>query len=704
MKQPIFTSGMIPSADDLDFQARTKNYGIEQTRYDLLEQQAARVKGVVKNSGLTSGHSDDPLKVYIIDTTVNIYSGVAYDGFEGRSNRIWVPDDPSDVPVDAAAAVSNYDNVDMPDETLAKDFSTEMRPPREDIKTFTAADLSGTWYVSIRYIYGGYDPITIPSDGSQADSKRYDSYIIDVSRTSAASLFATDGYPWMQLATLNWDGGTIWLESDDRVFASCTITVDEEQIQLHQTRFHSNAIVSIDRAKCRLVINNVTQQMELSNSTFASGEGLLINGKFVQTVNNTFIQFDPTIIAGMYYFFINQAGTLEATVNFATANENLFLGQCYWNGVDRLQLNSSITTQEVRDRRRFGGLGKYNLDWEIVGPTYDYDDNLSLEQAHDEFTRPRAYSHGNCIVFNPGSTTLLPVGVNSYQIGSLGCVFGSDFVTVNDVDPDDRVCLNGPVSGHGSQSFELYTLFPTGENTVYITGGAGRRLVYIDREALAPDGMHSYSVNVRSFNGSLDQDSEYPLCTFYWNGAAVQIDASHPVVDRRVWGSIGYAHIQRNKNRAGYNNLPQLMVSMWGQVEITANNISDEIFLTHDWGINTNNGGGSSPASGGERVFAIKPLIAVYHYGEPTGPNGTPLISPWPCPTKWNSIYAGLFNDVAGFSVIGHGSFCIDETSFYIMNHNVNTDTFYWIAMGPPFINSANYIKGKNNPNYGEEV
>lgn len=681
MKQPIFTSGMIPSADDLDFQARSKNYGIEQTRYDLLEQQATRVKGVVKDSGLTSGHLDEPLKVYVTGTTVHIYSGVAYDGFEGRSNRIWVPDDPSDIPSDAAAAVSNYDNVDMPDETLAKDFSTEMRPPREDIKTFTAADLNGNWYVSIRHISGGYDPITIPSDGSQANSKRYDSYVISVSRTSAASLFATDGYPWIQLATLNWDGGTVWLESDDRVFASCTVTVDEEQIQLHQTRFHSNAIISEDRTKCQIVINNITLQMELSNSTLASSEGLLINGKFLQTVNNTFVQFDPTMVAGFYYFFINDAGTFEATVFFDTASENLFLGQCYWNGVDRLQLSSAITAQEVRDRRRFGGIGKYNLDWEIVGPTYDYDDNLSLEQVHNEFTRHRGYPHGNCIVIDPVSTTLLPVGASSYQTGSLGCIFGPDFVSVNDVDPDDRVFASGSVGSHGMQGFELYTLFPTGANTVTITGGAGRRLVYVSRESLAPDGMHSYSVNVRAFNGAVNQNAEFPLCTFYWNGLAVQIDATHPVVDRRVWGSIGYAHIQRNKNSAGNNNLPQLLVCMWGQITGVGWGASDTIYMTHDWGDGTG-GGGSDIASGGKQVFATKPALNVYKLV--TGP-----------PDEWHTVYSGT-----DFSVN-----LWNEYSFEIYNNTgLLNQTFYWIATGPPFINNAPFIRGKNNPNYAEEV
>lgn len=680
MKQPIFTSGMIPSMDDLDFQARSKNYGIEQTRYDLLEQQAARVKGVIKDSGLSSGHTDDPLEVYITGTTVNIHSGVAYDGFEGRSNRIWVPDDPSDIPADAAAAVSNFDNIDMPDETLAKDFSTEMRPPREDIKTFTAADLNGTWYVSIRHIYGGYDPITIPTEGSQANSKRYDSYIIDVSRLSAASLFGTDGFPWIQLATLNWDGGTVWIESDDRVFASCTVTVDEEQIQLHQDRFHSNAIISEDRTKCQIVINNVTLQMELSNSAFTSSEGMLINGKFIQTVNNIFIQFDPTMAAGFYYFYINQAGTYDATVFFDTANSNLFLGQCYWNGVNRLQLTASITVAEVRDRRRFGGLGKYNLDWEIVGPTYDYNDNLSLEQVHDEFTNHRGRPHGNGVIIDPASTTLLPVGANSYQTGSLGCTFGPTFVTVNAVDSDDMAMVCS-IIGSQMQSFELNNLFPTGENTVTISGGAGRYLVYIEREELAPDGLHSFSVNVRSFNGSVNQYNEFPLCTFYWNGAQVQIDAGHPVVDRRVWGSIGYAHIQRNKNRAGNNNLPQLLTCMWGQIAGVGFGVSDTIYMTHDWGDGIG-GGGSAPAAGGEQVFATKPAVSVYKLV--TGP-----------PDEWHTVYTGC-----DFSVN-----LWNEYSFEIYNNTgLLNQTFYWMAIGPPFANDVSFITGKNNPNYSEEV
>lgn len=696
MKQPVFSSGMIPSSDDLGFQARTKNYSIEQTRFDLLEQQASRVKGVIKDSGLTSGHTDDPLLVYITDSAIHIYSGVAYDGFEGRSNRIWVPDDPSDVPADAAAAVSNYDNVDMPDETIAKDFSTGLRPSREDIKTFSAADLSGTWYVCIRHEYGDYDPITIPSDGSQADSKRYDSYVIEVSRSSASSLFASDGLPWIQLATLTWDGSTLWLDSDDRVFASCTVTVDEEQIQLHQTRFHSNAIISEDRTKLQIVINNITLQMELSNYTLGSSEGMLINGQFIQTVNNQFIQFDPTMVAGFYYFYVNETGTFDATVNFSTADSYLFLGQCYWNGVDRLQLTASITTAEIRDRRRFGGIGRYNLDWEIVGPTYDYDGNLSLEQAHDEFVNHRGRPHGNCVIIDPSLTTLLPVGVNSYQTGSLGCTFGADFVTVNGVDSGDQVLACSTISGQ-MQTFELDTLFPTGANTVTISGGAGRYLVYIERESLAPDGLHSYSVNVKSFNGTVAQYGEFPLCTFYWNGAAVQIDATNPVVDRRVWGSIGYAHIQRNKNSAGNNNLPQLLVWMYGELDVAADSYSDEIFLTHDWG-DGYGGGGSDPTGDGVRAFAVKPLLKVYVQGP------SAVVAPWPTPlpcagTLYSDFFDGPYSDDTGYSAI-----CFEETSFRIINAWGTQEHFYWVAVGPALINSANYIKGKNNPNYGEEV
>lgn len=681
MKQSVFTSGMIPSSDDFNFAARSKNYSIEQTRYDLLEQQSTRVKGVVKLSGLTSGHADEPLKVYITDSTIiHVYSGVAYDGYEGRSNRVWVPDDPADIPANAAAAVSNYDNIDMPDETLVKDFTTETRPPRTNIKEFTVADASGTWYVCIRHVYGNYDPITIPSDGSQANSKRYDTYVIEISQNSASVLFLSDGHPWIQLATLEWDGSTVWITSDDRVFASCTVTVDEAQIQLHQDRFHCNSIISEDRTKLSLVINNVSLQMELSNYAFASGEGMNINGKFIQTVGNQFVQFDPTMAAAMYYFYINEAGTFLVTITFSTANSYLFLGQCYWNGADRLQLSSAYTVAETRDRRRFGGIGRFQADWEIIGPTYDYDDNLNLEQAHNEFTRHRGYPHGNCIVIDPSSSILLPSGATSYETGSLGCKFGPTFVTVNDVEPDDLVLANSWVSNEGSQAFELRTLFPAGANTVTISGGAGRYLVYIERRSLAPDPLHSYSVHVRAFNGNLNLYDEYPLCTFYWNSLQVQIDALNPVVDRRIWGSVGYAHIQRNKNRAGNNNLPQLLVNMWGLTDdVIHGTNSGDIFLTHDWGTGTH-GGGSDPTGNGQRVFATKPLLMAYVY------NAGSL--------DYNTGNLGNAYYITNFV----------EDTFRIFNNLGATRKFYWTAIGPPLTSATSFIQGKNNPNYGETI
>jgi len=88
MKQTVYSSGMIPTTDDLDFEARAKNLAIEQTRYDLLEQQGTFVKGVVQGSGMTSSHTDDPLKVYLEGLVVNIYSGVAYDSFERRARPV----------------------------------------------------------------------------------------------------------------------------------------------------------------------------------------------------------------------------------------------------------------------------------------------------------------------------------------------------------------------------------------------------------------------------------------------------------------------------------------------------------------------------------------------------------------------------------------------------------------------------------------
>jgi len=671
MKQSLFSSGMIPNTDDFDFEARAKNLAIEQTRYDLLEQQDTFVKGVVRGSGLTSSHTDDPLKVYLEGLVVNIYSGVAYDAFERRARRIWVPDVPTDVPLNPAEAESNYDNIDMVDEVQSKDFTTALRPPRTSLKTFSAADASGSWYVCIRFAYGGYDPITVPIDGSQEDSKRYEGYQISVSQLTASNLYTTTGYPWMQLATLSWDGSTLTIASDDRVYASCVITADEELILQHQDRFHGNAIVSEDHSKLTCILNNTpaNPRFEIDNYGFTSDEGMHINGYFVQTINNTYVQFDPTMTSDTYYAYMDSEGTLRATTLFGIAALHLILCSFYYDSAaNQLRLSAGATSGfGVNDRRVFGTAGKYEVANWIVGDNYDYDGDLSLEEASDEFMNHRYFTHGNGLI-NYSDTTHPP---SSYDDGSLGCnlVNGGTTVIVNALDPGDKLFIKG---------YELYTL--DGDSTLTVSGGAGRKVVYTYRSAAAPDPRHSYKLSITAFSGTMP-DHQIPLCTFYWDGAQIVIDGSNPVLDKRVWGTIGYWHTQRNKNDAGNNNLPQPLVCIWGTISgVTHLGNSGDIFLTHDWG-NGNGGGGSDPAAGGKPIFAVKPSIVAYQ----------------------ESVIPGVYQtDGFGDTTNGYRVTHVTADTFRIYNNLGSTKQFYWVAIGPAFTNLAATIEGKNNPSYDE--
>jgi len=241
----------------------------------------------------------------------------------------------------------------------------------------------------------------------------------------------------------------------------------------------------------------------------------------------------------------------------------------------------------------------------------------------------------------------------------------------------------------------LHTL--SGSSTIAISGGAGRKVIYASRDILAPEPRHSYDLGFTNWTGTF-QDHEFPLCTFQWNGAQIVIDGSNPVLDKRVWGTIGYWHTQRNKNEAGNNNLPQPLVCMWGSIDVLADSYSDPIYLTHDWGTDTATGGGTAPGSGGKQVFATKPLIKVFVEGPAA------IAPPWPTPlpcaaTYFSDFFDGPYNDSTGYSVV-----CFDETQFRIINAWGTGETFYWIAIGPAFTNLAATIEGKGNPSYDEAV
>ena len=666
MKGTIFNSGSIINSDDLTHESRTKEYATGQVLYDLLDAQTPYSKGIIKGSGLTTSHADDPLKAYVTNgNTIHIYSGVAYDGYEGKSNRIWVPDVPSDVPATDAAANTNYDNIDMPDETRSRDFSTADRPPRTNLKIFNASDADGEYHVCIRYTSGTYDPIVIPNDGTVEDSKSYDSYIIYVSAYNAAQLFAQPdplgGHPWIQLATLSWDGAQLLITSDDthNQYASCTVSTTDILVKQHQNLFHENCIISEDHTKLDCLIDNGLLRITFIDPVFTAEEGILINGEFVQSVSPLYVQFDSTMAAGLYYVYIGSNGIPYASTSITPANAGVILCSVYFSlGPPlQLQLSNLDDTIIVRDRRRFGSIGKYQLSSAILGESYSYLDDLKVKDLSDELISHRDNNHGNGLWLSSPATPY------ANGIGSLGATINGTNVSVNDIGNGDKLYIDGWECTGVHKSLD-----------VNLAGsGAGDFIVYAYRTGLEND-MHEVTLN---FTGDTTViDARYPICRATFSGAAVTA-----IVDLRVYGTVGYWHMQRNSNVNGLNNLPQPMVCMYGLTPIvTHGTYSDTIYLTDDWGTAVTGGGTVS----GNRVYITKPLIMVYTLSA-VGEYST-------------SSFGGYFTvNVTGY-VISH----ITETSFNIYNMNASDDRqYYWIATGPGMENNVTSIlKGKDNPRY----
>jgi len=687
MKQAKYTSGMIPTVDDFDFEARSKNYSIEQTRFDLLVQHTTspndKVKGVVADSGMTPGFEDRPLMVYITTgDTVNVYSGVGYDGFERRSNRIWVPDDPSNVPLNPAAAVSNYSDIDMPDEVQTKDFTSELRPPRTVLgpngtsRAFTAADASGAWYVCIKFVQGEYDPITLPIDGSQEDSKLYESYEIRVSQSTAADLYGVDLDPWMQLATLNWDGTELTIVSDDRVFAGAIAQLTDDLIVSHQWRYHDNAIISSDTSLLLPVIDNVNHRVNITNTSFTAQEGMNIQGSFLQDVLTPYYaQFDPTVDASNYYWiYVDYQGYIRKTTTEDTARENLPLCQVYYDQAgNEIRRNISISpiSYEPFDRRHFGTITQRQLSNLILGDTWLEHISHSLGEVSDELIDHRWYQHGYGLIVDAMQTGSFIYVAGS---GSLAASIAGTAIAVTDLGNDDYLYLQGREIHERIGDTQVDFAAATPGTYVVYAQFAPRTLSPTKNAYLLQRG--TYSVPMSYY--------EYPICTVDWDGAV--LDPSS-LEDKRVYGSIGYEAIQRNDNAQHMNTLPQLLNAMWGSVAINANTSSPFIYFTDDWGPANPGGGGTAS---GRPVFPIRPLIMVYV--EEAGP------------ILYSTLFSGADTDtgtpVYG-NIQGYYQQMVSNLGFAIVNTNSSPRTFYWIAIGPPFTNSVgSAIQGRKNPTY----
>jgi hypothetical protein len=668
--------------DDLDFESRSKAKSIEQLGADLLENQLAAqpkggigatsvlVKGIVKNSGLTTNYEDEPLDVYVTGTSMGIRSGIAYSSYEGKAARIYVPDIPDDIPSTSAAATTNHDNIDMIDEIGTNEFIAGSRPPRENIningKTeFTSADPSGNYFICIKYVLGYYDSETIPNDGSLADTKMYDSYEIRISTSNAATLSAADVTNWLPLATYSWDGTILVLVSDDRVYASCISSITDVLIVQHQNRYHENCVISEDHTKLALTVNNVTHQLTFTPPAFTGDEGILVNGVFIQTLSTSAIQFGTTMVSGNYYAYIDGEGVPRATTTIATATNGCILGSCYYNSAtNTITLNISSTDAIVRDRRAFGSIGDYQLSTKILGESYNYLDDLKIKELSDELITHRDNNHGNGLWL---ASNVSPYGSGA---GSLGVTPNGVSVTVIDISVGDKLYLDGweCTKVHGSLS-----VTPPNNTTT---------IIYAERQTIA-DNMHeiflSYTANTTV------TDNQYPICRVI--KGAVNVTS---VEDLRVYGTVGYWHTQRNSNINGLNNLPQLLTCMWGVTPVIIKGTSSStIYLTDDWsGVHSATyyaGGGTST---GKRVFATKPLIMIYV-----------LIA-----GDYKALFFGGFNNEPPTIYEGYYPDEITETSFVIRNWSSEVgfnNSYYWIAIGPGMENNVTTIlQGKDNPRY----
>jgi len=673
MKGTRYANGMIVTTDDLAFTEDSKSHAIEQLGADLLEDISAgqpkgsgstvTVKGVIKDSGETGGFKNEPLKVYLTGLQVNIYSGKAYTVYEKKSKRIWVPDEPSSIPETVAAAVTNHSNIDELTEIDNNEFIAGSRPTRTNIKEFNSSDASVPWYVCIRYVEGTYNPQTIPNDGSQVNSKTYDSYEISVSKDNAATLSGSTGDNWIPLATLGWTGTKLTPDSDDRVYASCISSTTDALIVQHQDLMHENCIISEITTKLECLINNSPTQITFASPAFTGDEGILVNGEFVQTVSTMVVLFDTTMVADIYYIYIDGEGGPRATTSTGIADSGCILCSVYYDntGAGHLQRSILSTEEKVRDQRRFGSIGKYQLSSQIVGTNYDYTNDLTIENLSDELINHRNYGHGNGLYIS--GTTPYASGT-----GSLGATKNSNIITIQNLSVGDRLFVEGR---------ELNSRLETSDDINFATYVNATYYISALVSQVTTDINHQYRFDI-STTPPFTNHAMYPICVVTKTGG----NLADPI-DLRVYGTVGYSNIQSNSNINGLNNLPQLMTCMYGTTPIiAAGTSSSTIHLTDDWGTVNYSGGGTIS---GKQVFATKPLITVY------------LLD------LANNYSTEGFGS---YTVMGSGDrgYYIDEittNSFTIFNKSLVNSSYYWIAMGPSYSNTITAVlKGKNNPTY----
>lgn len=670
MKKTTYHNAQFVTTNELDFTEKSKARAIEQTRFDFLE-----IRGIIQDSGMTSGHLDDPLKVFLTEehTMVNVYSGVAYDAYEKRSRRIWVPDDPSDVPADEAQALSNHDNIDVEEEHRSYGFGILFRPARTNIKTFTTSDAAGDYYVCIRYAEGSYDPITIPSDGHTELSKTYEAYAFSVTQQTAIQL----GEEWIQLATLRWDGDTLLTLSDDRVLASATVSKADTAVIVHQDKFHDNGIVrqyggTTDYLAC--AISNALHRVEVSNTVFEVGDGVHVNGFFVTEMQNAYVDFSDDPSTGIYYIYVSTSGNILRTTDFSLADrQGAILCSVYYNDAEELLYHSSappfndISFTTVLDRRRFGTIGEAQFQFMGLPSTDRWSplSDLSMQEVSDEFIRHRGGNNVDDVIGEHGCGIIHSGGFYAVGSGTLATSAVGSTVTVNGFVGSDYALAGGryinSLVGPTQLSFAGET---SDEYFIYLkwVGNVGG-----SRYKQAGDVAYTSTISAAA------APDRMIIARVVYDGGAGVITALN---DWRIYGTHSYVDTQWRVNSNGHQIFPDLISRMWGWLTLPARGTSEYIYLTDDWGSGYGGGGSSSNID----IFYLPPLIMVY-------------------------IWIGAVGE--GYGTYGFGGLePVLDVAYYIQNltrskFKINYDgaladlypaTFYWIATG------VGNITGTHNP------
>lgn len=679
MKQTTYENATIPTAGDLNFTEDSKCKAIGQTRYDILSS-----KGIIENSGTSAGNEDNPLKVYLTGspaTSVNVWGGVAYDSYRDTSRRLWVPDDPSDVPVNAAAAGSNFDNIDMPEENIAEDFAIANRPSRTNIKVFDGTDASGTWYVSINYVEGQYSPIVSPSNGQIIQSKTYESYQFDVSQTPASQL----GEGWIQLATLSWSGTSLLIVSDDRPLASATVTGTNSLVVSHQNRYHDNGIVRASTSSdyLRPVVDNTNKLVSLEETVFSAGDGLAVGGEFLTEIGNVSVSFTDLPAAGIYYLYISSDGDFVRTDSFTVANQSFIVCSVYWDATTQTltQDDPSLfpstltsTSKEVaKDRRYFGtgrvrefalfGDGNFTVESDKFYSEMDDALEFHMWQAHANFIYTPA--GGLSTTFQPSASGATAVNIAGFAAGDYAFIGGWVI----------RSILGGSVD-------------------VDFSGEAdGTYYIYAQRWWSGGTNVTTRSQCVINFSSSFpSQYYRLALAKITVSGGSVST-----IVDLRNWGPLAMAHWARVYNTHGNNYFPAPLAYMTGDVTVAAGDTSDIIYLTDDFDTGNYGEGGTSD---GLNMFAETPLLQVYIHGVGvmllTYENDTVDSTPTGLGTVLAPGGTGAGVDVSGVSVsVNNSAIWIAELNnnyqnFTITNQGSVDLTFKWVAVGKTRVDISN--------------